>query len=75
MPQTPLRYWLTACFLIYFSAAYAQEKDPLPIDLIELLGELDDDDQASFEAAMKDIENKSVPASKSQNNVEVGVKK
>jgi hypothetical protein len=75
MPQTPLRYWLVATILIYSFGVHAQENDALPIDLIELLGELDDDDQASFEAAIKEFENKSAPAIKSQNNAEAGVKK
>lgn len=75
MPQTPLRYWLVAGILIYSFGLYAQENDGLPIDLIELLGELDEDDQASFEAAIKEFENKSAPANKSQNNAEAGVKK
>jgi hypothetical protein len=75
MLQTPLRYWLVASILIYSFSVYAHENDDLPIDLIELLGELDDDDQASFEAAIKEFENKSAPAKKSQINAEAGVKK
>jgi len=80
MLQTPLRYWLTAYMLFCFSVAHAQEKTALPPDLIELLGELNDDDQASLEVAMQDIENKPAPATKSpvaksQDKVDVGAKK
>lgn len=79
----PHRYWFAACLLLFFSLAHAQEKIVLAPDLIELLGELDDDDQASLEVAMKDIENKSASrsesakpdAQKSQNSTEVGAKK
>jgi hypothetical protein len=75
MPLTPLRYWFVAGILIFSIGVYAQENDGLPIDLIELLGELDDEDQAYFEAAIKEFENKSAPANKSQKNAEAGVKK
>ena len=73
MPGKPHRYWLAATILLGFSVANAQEKIELPPDLIELLGELDEDDQAILETTMKDIENKSAP--KPQSKAEVGAKK
>ncbi|HAF01718.1 MAG TPA: hypothetical protein DCO68_05440 [Methylophilaceae bacterium] len=76
------RLCVLLCTLSYFSVAYAQEKLTLPIDLIELLGELDEEDQASLDTAMTDIHQQSnLPNSqqankqqtkKSQQRTEVG---
>lgn len=79
----PHRYLLIACLLFCFTFAHAKEKVVLTPDLIELLGELDDDDRESLDVAMKDFENKSSPKSESvkpdapmpQNRTEVGANK
>lgn len=50
------KWRLFSCLLclLLLPAAQAQTP-PLPIDLIELLGELDDEDSASLEAALADV--------------------
>jgi hypothetical protein len=62
-----------------FTTAQAAEKESLPMDLIELLGELGDDNQDSFdqeslEAAMSDIKTPALP-SKQKHKMEVGGQK
>jgi hypothetical protein len=60
-------------------SAQAAEKDALPMDLIELLGELDDDkqdsfDQDSLDAAMQDIKTPAA-TNRQQQKMEVGGQK
>jgi hypothetical protein len=57
----PFKLCLFAILLSLYSLAHAAEKESLPIDLIELLGELDGDDQDkngqdTLEAAMADVQ-------------------
>ncbi len=50
------KWQLLGCLLSLLLMPSAQaQTPPLPIDLIELLGELDDEDSASLEAALADI--------------------
>lgn len=52
-----LKYPLIFSLLLCCAQAQAYEKTKAPeLDLIELLGELDDEDQASLEAAMTEVE-------------------
>lgn len=53
--------------LLLMPVAQAQTP-PLPIDLIELLGELDDEDSASLEAALADINPEIEPEYKATQN-------
>lgn len=53
---------IAACLLLFTSAMHAaenmpQKKAPMPLDLIELLGELGDD-EADLDAAMSTVESK-----------------
>lgn len=67
----PFKLSILVMVFSLFSTAHAAEKEPLPIDLIELLGELDDDDPNSFDqetldAAMRDIETPTLPSRQQQ---------
>jgi hypothetical protein len=74
----PFKLGLLMMVCSLFTTAQAAEKESLPMDLIELLGELDDDqdsfDQESLEAAMSDIKTPTLP-SKQQQKFEVGGQK
>jgi hypothetical protein len=75
----PFKLGLMMMVFSLFSTVQAAEKDSLPLDLIELLGELDDDNQDSFDedsldAAMSDIQTP-VLSSKQQQKIEVGGQK
>ncbi len=50
------KWRLLGCLLsLWLTPAAQAQTPPLPIDLIELLGELDDEDSASLETALADI--------------------
>jgi hypothetical protein len=70
----PFRLCIFVTLLSLCSHIQAQEKEVLPIDLIELLGELDEDDQDALATAMGDAE---IPASASKQpqKIEVGGQK
>ncbi len=70
----PYRLCIFVTLLSLCSHIQAQEKEVLPIDLIELLGELDEDDQDALETAMGDVETSKSP-SKQQQKIEVGGQK
>ncbi len=74
----PFKWGLLLMILSQFSTVQAAT-DALPMDLIELLGELDDDNQDSFDqdsldAAMQDIKTPALP-NREQRNIEVGGQK
>lgn len=52
-----MRFRLSILLLLLssFSIAHAQEKLDIPIDLIELLGDMDSDDQSNLDAAMEEV--------------------
>jgi hypothetical protein len=60
-----LRLSILLLLLNGFTIAHAQEKLDIPIDLIELLGDMDSDDQTNLEAAMKEV-NQTPAANKQQ---------
>lgn len=49
-----VRHWLAIVILLSLFPVFAEEADP-PLELIELLGELGDED-SDFDIAMSDIE-------------------
>lgn len=59
-----LRLSMLLVLLSGASIAHAQEKLDLPIDLIELLGDMDSDDQANLDTALEEV-NK-IPAKNEQ---------
>lgn len=74
----PFKWGLLLMILSLFPTLQAAT-DVLPMDLIELLGELDDDNQDSFdqdslEAAMQDIKTPTLP-NREQQKIEVGGQK
>jgi hypothetical protein len=62
-----MRFRLSILLLLLssFSIAHAQEKLDIPIDLIELLGDMDSDDQSNLDAAMEEV-NKTSAKNKQQ---------
>lgn len=75
----PFKWGLLIIILSLFSTVQAAEKEPLPMDLIELLGELDDDNQDSFDqdsldAAIQNIQTPAIP-NRQQQKIEVGGQK
>jgi len=74
----PLKYPLLLGLLLCCVQAQAYEKVSTPqLDLIELLGELDDEDQASLEAATTEVETKTTSKSHSKpakNDASIGGK-
>ena len=79
----PFKLCLFTILLSLCSLAHAAEKESLPIDLIELLGELDGDDQDkngqdTLEAAMADMQapkSSNKQTSKQSQETEVGGQK
>jgi hypothetical protein len=60
-----LRLSILLLLLSGFTIAHAQEKLDIPLDLIELLGDMDSDDQSNLEAAMVEV-NQTPTANKQQ---------
>lgn len=58
---------LLILMLSHLSSAYAQAGAELPIDLLELLGEMDDEDTEQLEAAIAELKPTSPPSKAGQN--------
>lgn len=67
MPFNPL---ILALLLLACTPLHAKENNALPMDLLELLGELDEEDQASLEEALTDLN--ATPAKKQPQAAPVG---
>lgn len=67
MPFNPL---ILALLLLVCMPLHAKENTALPMDLLELLGELDEEDQASLEDALSDLN--ATPAKKQPKASPVG---
>jgi hypothetical protein len=76
----PYKLAVAVSLMFFTLAAHAQEKTPVSIDLIEMLGEMDEEDRASLETAMADIKDEPAKSKekqkiKSPNDPVAGVKK
>lgn len=75
----PYKYGLFLCLLVLTLVAHAEENPEhntqIPLDLIELIGELDEEDMQYLDDAITDIENENKPDHNPQESTDVGAKK
>ena len=71
----PFRLCVFVTLLGLCSHIQAQEKEALPLDLIELLRQLDADDQDALATAMGDVQTSESTSKQQQQKIEVGGQK